>query len=90
VEVVVAVVAMVLAAVAPSSLGASPLSPGASLGIRLHLRVHVRHSIYHLLHYPHLGYNSWVSSGWWRIWRIHLFFLLLWLSKYPLTVSIGG
>jgi hypothetical protein len=54
-----------------------------------HLRVHVCHSTCHLLHCLHLGCNSWVSSGWWRISRIHLFFLLLWLYKYPLTVSIG-
>jgi hypothetical protein len=52
-----------------------------------HLRMHIRHIISHLLNYLHLGCNSWVSSGWWRI---HLFFLLLWLSKHPLTVSIGG
>jgi hypothetical protein len=55
-----------------------------------HLRVHIHHSIIHLLHYPHLGCNCWISSGWWRIWRVHLCLLLLWLSKYPPTVSIGG
>jgi hypothetical protein len=88
---VVVVVAVVLAAVAPSSPGASPLSLLAHLLAFLpHLCVHVRHSICHLLHYPHLGCNSWVSSGWWRIGRIILFLLLLWLSIYPPTVSIGG
>jgi hypothetical protein len=55
-----------------------------------HLCVHIYHSVSHLLHYPHLGCNCWISTGWWRIWRIHLYFLLLWLSKYPPTVSIVG
>jgi hypothetical protein len=45
-----------------------------------HLRVHIRHSISHLLHYLHLGCNYWISSGSWRICRIHLC-LLLFLSK---------
>jgi hypothetical protein len=55
-----------------------------------HLHVHIRHSISHLLHYPYLGCNCWISPSWWRIWRIHLCLLLLLLSKYPLIVSIGG
>jgi hypothetical protein len=59
------------------------------LAFLLHLRVHIRHSISHLLHYLHLGCNCWISSGWWRIQRIHLGLLLL-LSKYPLIVWIGG
>jgi hypothetical protein len=54
-----------------------------------HLHVHIRHGVYHLLHYPHLGCNCGISSGWWRLWRIHLRLLLLWLSKYPPSVSIG-
>jgi hypothetical protein len=91
VEVVVVVVAAVLDAFAPSFPGASPLSLLVHLLAFLpHLCVHVRHSICYLLHYLHLGCNSWISSGWWRIGMIHLFLLLLWLSKYPPTVSIGG
>jgi hypothetical protein len=90
VEVVVAVVAMGLAAIGPSSPDASPLSLLAHLLVFLpHLRMLVHHSIYHLLHYPHLGCNCWISTGWWRIWRVHICLLLLWLSKYPPTVSIG-
>jgi hypothetical protein len=54
-----------------------------------HLRVHIRHSVSHLLHYPHLCCNSWVNNCWWRWRRIHLRLLLLWLSKYPSSVSIG-
>jgi hypothetical protein len=54
-----------------------------------HLRMHICHGVSHLLHYSHLGCNYGISSGWWRIWRIHLS-LLLWLSEYPPTVSIGG
>jgi hypothetical protein len=53
-----------------------------------HLCMHVRHGICHLLHYPHLGSNCGISSGWWRLWRIHLR-LLLWLSEYLPSVSIG-
>jgi hypothetical protein len=49
-----------------------------------HLRMHLCHCIIHLLHYPHLGCNHWISSGWWRIWRVHLCLLLLF--KYPLVV----
>jgi hypothetical protein len=57
-----------------------------------HLCMHICHSISHLLHYPHLGCNCWINSGWWRIWRIrriHLGLLLL-LSKYPVVEWIGG
>jgi hypothetical protein len=59
--VVVVVLAVVLAAVAPFALGASPPSLGASLGIPAHLRVHICLSISHLLHNPHLGSNCWIS-----------------------------
>jgi hypothetical protein len=52
-----------------------------------HLCMHVRHGICHLLHYPHLGSNCRISTGWWRLWRIHLK-LLLWSSEYPPSVSI--
>jgi hypothetical protein len=54
----------------------------------LHLCMHICYDVSHLLHYLHLGCNCGISSGWWGIWRIHLS-LLLWLSKYPPTVSIG-
>jgi hypothetical protein len=87
----VVVVAVVLAAASPCSPYASPLSLLSYLLAFLpHLRVHIRNSISHLLHYPHVGYNCGISSGWWRIWRVHLCLLLLWLSKYPPTLSIGG
>jgi hypothetical protein len=59
------------------------------LAFLLHLSMHICHGIYHLLHHPHLCCNQWVSSNWWRLWRIHLRLLLLWLSKYPPSVSIG-
>jgi hypothetical protein len=94
--------AVVLAAiaVAPFSPGVSPLALGASLAYILsllehllaflpHLRVHICHGVCHMLHYPHLGWYYGISSNWWRLWRIHLRLLLLWLSKYPLSVSIG-
>jgi hypothetical protein len=58
------VVVVVLAVVAPFAPGASPPSLGASLVFLSHLRVHIRHSTSHLLHYPHLGCNFWISSGW--------------------------
>jgi hypothetical protein len=91
---------LVVVAVAPFSPGVSRLTLGAfpsdilSLLEHLlvflpHLRVHIRHGVYHLLHYPHLGCNSGISSGWWRMWGIHLRLLLLWLSKYPPSVPIG-
>jgi hypothetical protein len=57
-----------------------------------HLRMYIHHGVSHQLHYPHQSCNYGISSGWWRIWkirRIHLFFLLLWLFKYPPIVSIG-
>ena len=85
----VVVGAVVLAAIAPFAPGAFPLSLGASLDVPATSVRAYPHSISHLLHYPHLGCNCWISSGWWRIWRIHLGLLLL-LSKYPLIVSIGG
>jgi hypothetical protein len=50
--------------------------------------MHIFHSISHLLHHLHLGCNYWISSGWWRIRRIHLSLLLL-LSKYPPIEWIG-
>jgi hypothetical protein len=84
-EVVVAVVAMGLAAIAPPLL----MHLLSLLAFLPHLRVHIRHSISHLLHYLHLGCNCWISTSWWRIRRIHLGLLLL-LSKYPPIVSILG
>jgi hypothetical protein len=54
-----------------------------------HLRMHIHHGVCHLLHYLHLGNNCGISSGWWRLWRIHLNWLWLGLSKYPPSVSIG-
>jgi hypothetical protein len=84
VEVVVEVVAVVLAAVAPFALGASLPSLGAS-PLLSHLRLHICHNISHLLHHLHLGCNQWINSGWWRIWRIHLCFLLCCLSTLQLN-----
>jgi hypothetical protein len=53
-----------------------------------HLRMHICHSISHLLHHLHLGCNYLISSGWWRIQRIHLCLLLL-LSKCPPVEWVG-
>jgi hypothetical protein len=79
--------------VSPLALGASPgvypLALCAYPAFMPHLHVHIHHGVCHMLHYPHLGCNFGISSGWWRLWRIHLRLLLLWLSKYPPSVSIG-
>jgi hypothetical protein len=83
---VVVVVAVVLAAIAPFAPGTSPLALGTSLGVpAASVRAYPPWCL-SSVHYPHLSYNCGISSGWWRI---HLS-LLLWLSKYPPSVSIGG
>jgi hypothetical protein len=99
--VVAAVVEVVVAAavVAPFSPGVSRLSPAQLLAyifsflthllaFLLHLCTHISHSVRHLLHHRHLSCNQWINSAWWRIRRIHLCWLWLRLSIYPLSMSI--
>jgi hypothetical protein len=81
---------MVLVAVAPFALGASPLSSpvflGASLDALSHLCLHILHRIRHVLQHLHLGCNHWISPSRWRIQRIH--FCLL-LPKHSLVEWVG-
>jgi hypothetical protein len=89
---VVVAVAPLSPSVSPLVLGASPgvypLVPGASPGVPV-----ASARAYLPWCQPSVALSSSVlqqrgHSFWWRRWRIYLR-LLLWLSKYPPSVSIG-
>jgi hypothetical protein len=98
--VLAAIVLVVAVAVAPFSPGVSPLALGASPGV-YPLALGASPGVpaasaraYAPWCLPSVALSAsvlqrGVSSGWWRLWRIHLRLLLLWLSKYPPSVSIG-
>jgi hypothetical protein len=96
---VVGVEAVVLAAVAiavapfspgvsPLALSASPLTLGASPGVPAASARAYPPWCLPSVALSASGCNYGISFGWWRLWRIHLRLLLL-LSTYPLSVSIG-